>query len=86
MLKIEKNHEHFVIVGPLAKFLQLKLILRPAQQSEFGMLGLRGCKILVLNVREHKTAENLKKHLSKNFSAAKARMTNILPVRPMPSV
>jgi hypothetical protein len=40
MLKIEKNHEHFVICGPLAKFLLLKLILRPTQQSEFDMPDL----------------------------------------------
>ncbi len=37
MLKNEKNYEHFVICGPLAKFLLLKLILRSAQQSEFDM-------------------------------------------------
>jgi hypothetical protein len=40
MLKIDKNHEHFVMCGPLAKFLLLKLILRPAQQSEFDMPAL----------------------------------------------
>jgi hypothetical protein len=41
MLKIEKNREHFFIYGPQqAKFLLLKLILRPAQQSEFDMPDL----------------------------------------------
>jgi hypothetical protein len=40
MLKIEKKNEHFVICGPLAKFLLLKLILLPAQQSEFDMPAL----------------------------------------------
>jgi hypothetical protein len=40
MLKIEKKHEHFVICSPLANFLLLKLILRPAQQSEFDMPAL----------------------------------------------
>jgi hypothetical protein len=40
MLKIEKKHENFVICGPIAKFLLLKLILRPAQQSEFDMPDL----------------------------------------------
>ncbi len=44
MLKIEKNHEHFVICAPLAKFLLLKLILRPAQQSEFDMPALNDQK------------------------------------------
>jgi hypothetical protein len=43
MIKIEKNHELFVICGPLAKFLLLKLILWPAQQSEFDMPALRRC-------------------------------------------
>jgi hypothetical protein len=40
MLKIVKNCEHFVICGPLAKFLLLKLILRPAQQFDFDMSAL----------------------------------------------
>ncbi len=40
MLKIEKNPEYFVTCGPLAKFLLLKLIFRPAQQSQFDMPDL----------------------------------------------
>jgi hypothetical protein len=40
MLKIEKNHDYFVICGPLGKFLLLKLILWPAQQFEFDMPAL----------------------------------------------
>jgi hypothetical protein len=40
MLKTEKNLEHSVIWGPPTKFLIMKLILRPAQQSEFDMPAL----------------------------------------------
>jgi hypothetical protein len=41
MFKTEKNLEYSLICGPLIKFLLLKLILRPAQQFEFDMPGLR---------------------------------------------
>jgi hypothetical protein len=40
MFKTEKNLEYSVICGPLTKFLLVKLILRPAQQSEFDMPDL----------------------------------------------
>jgi hypothetical protein len=41
MLKIEKNLKDSFICGQLTKFLLIKLILRPPQQSDFDMLVLK---------------------------------------------
>jgi hypothetical protein len=40
MLRRKYNIEYFIICGPLAKFLLIKLILQPAQQFEFDMPAL----------------------------------------------
>ncbi len=47
MLKTDENLEYSIICDPLTKFLLMKLILRPAQQSEFDMPALGGPKALL---------------------------------------
>jgi hypothetical protein len=51
MFTTKYNNEYFIIFGPLANFLLIKLIFRPAQQFEFDMPAIKAlmaqsCKLL----------------------------------------